>query len=66
MCHADITPMPFFYRARDDNVYSVLASTQHCRDFGKIKEWAVSRQLTHWRWNETDATMSASKSEVKE
>ncbi|KAN0116855.1 protein of unknown function (DUF3328) domain containing protein [Hyaloscypha variabilis] len=53
MCHADVTPMPYFYRARDDNVYSVLASTETCRDYDKIKSWALERQITHWRWNET-------------
>jgi hypothetical protein len=53
MCHADVTPMPFFYRESDDNVYSKLATTQTCRNFEKIKDWAKERQLTHWRWNET-------------
>ena len=48
MCHADITPTPLFYRSRDDNVYSVLASTHMCRDFEKVKEWALERQLHSW------------------
>ena len=64
MCHADITPMPFFYRASDDNVYSVLATEHTCRNFDKIKEWALSRQLKHWRWNETDGQMSATQANL--
>ncbi|KAH6721008.1 hypothetical protein BKA61DRAFT_466802, partial [Leptodontidium sp. MPI-SDFR-AT-0119] len=47
MCHADITPMP------DGNVYSVLAASETCRDFERVREWAVERRITHWRWNET-------------
>lgn len=54
MCHADITPTPFYYRARDDNVYSALAATHRCRRFDKIKDWAQTRQLKQWRWNETN------------
>lgn len=38
MCHADVSPTPFFYRASDDNVNSVLANTHMCRDFDKIKD----------------------------
>jgi len=53
MCHADITPMPYYYRASDDNIYSVLASTQTCRKFDEIKHWAIERQIHRWRWNET-------------
>ncbi|KAG4441929.1 hypothetical protein IFR05_002613 [Cadophora sp. M221] len=53
MCHADITPMPFYYRQSDDNVYSVLAASETCRDFERVREWAVERQIVHWRWNET-------------
>ena len=56
MCHADITPQPFFYRASDDNVYSVLASTHTCRDYDKVKEWALERQLKSWVWGVTTQT----------
>ncbi|KAH8901446.1 hypothetical protein GQ53DRAFT_814903 [Thozetella sp. PMI_491] len=54
MCHADITPMPYYYREWDDNVYSVLASSQNCRDYESIRTWAAERQIHHWRWNETN------------
>ncbi|KAL0768502.1 hypothetical protein CaCOL14_009477 [Colletotrichum acutatum] len=56
MCSADITPTPFYYRARDDNVYSTLATRHHCRSFDSVKEWAKDRQLHQWRWNETATT----------
>jgi hypothetical protein len=60
MCHGDVSPTPFFYRASDDNVYSVLANTHMCRDFDKIKDWALERQLTSWAWGLTNVDDSVS------
>lgn len=48
MCQSDITPMPFFYRESDDNIYSSLETTHYCRNFEDIKDWAKQRQVTHW------------------
>ncbi|KAH8814874.1 hypothetical protein F5884DRAFT_851384 [Xylogone sp. PMI_703] len=44
MCHADITPVPFYHKARDDSIHPLPRTTHMCRDYSKIQEWAASRQ----------------------
>jgi hypothetical protein len=48
MCSADVTPMPGRYSSEDEGPLVIfLTSTEHwCRDFGRIKDWALRRQPT--------------------
>ncbi|KAF2102662.1 hypothetical protein NA57DRAFT_71651 [Rhizodiscina lignyota] len=50
MCTADVTPVVFHHNADDPyHIFPQIWSTRTCRDFDRIKEWAIDRQIERWK-----------------
>lgn len=46
MCTADVTAIPFHHNPDDPyHIFPKIWSTRMCRDFDRVKEWALERQV---------------------
>ena len=46
MCHGDISPLPFRINEHTDMWTPYFATRHQCRDFDKIKQWAIDHRAS--------------------
>lgn len=50
MCHSDVTPTVFHVGMNGDGIFPKLAATHTCRNFDKVKQWALDHRAGEFRW----------------
>jgi Mycotoxin biosynthesis protein UstYa len=48
MCTADVTPLPWNWVEEDQEAKAVADVAHSCRDFERIRDWAIENQVKHF------------------